>query len=73
MSTVVVAGCNVPNCPRAAVLGASERDFRVVVAADAISGVDERHLAEAGRLGAVHATAAAVAAAVEAAVEAALG
>jgi nicotinamidase-related amidase len=52
-----VAGCNFPNCPRAAVIGAGERDFRVVVAADAISGVDERHLAEAARLGAGHAPA----------------
>ncbi|WP_433059972.1 cysteine hydrolase family protein [Dactylosporangium sp. CS-033363] len=57
VSTVVVAGCNFPNCPRAAVIGASERDFRVVVAADAISGVDGRHLAEAARLGAGHAPA----------------
>ncbi|MFI5909701.1 cysteine hydrolase family protein [Dactylosporangium sp. NPDC051541] len=64
VSTVVVAGCNFPNCPRAAVLGASERDFRVVVASDAISGVDGRHLEEAGRLGAVHATAAGIVAAV---------
>ncbi|WP_426511722.1 cysteine hydrolase family protein [Dactylosporangium sp. McL0621] len=61
VSTVVVAGCNFPNCPRAAIIGASERDFRVVAAADAISGVDERHLAEAARLGAGSAPAGAIA------------
>ncbi|GAA2365035.1 isochorismatase family cysteine hydrolase [Dactylosporangium salmoneum] len=66
VSTVVVAGCNYPNCPRAAIVGASERDFRVVVAADAISGTDERHLAEAARLGALHAPAAVIEAAVTA-------
>jgi nicotinamidase-related amidase len=63
VTTVVVAGCNFPNCPRAAILQASERDFRVVVAADAISGVDDRHLAEAARIGALHAPAAAITAA----------
>ncbi|GAA4252173.1 cysteine hydrolase [Dactylosporangium darangshiense] len=64
VSTVVVAGCNFPNCPRAAILGASERDFRVVAAADAISGVDGRHLEEAARIGALHAPAQAIVAAV---------
>ncbi|GAA3282547.1 cysteine hydrolase [Dactylosporangium vinaceum] len=64
VSTVVVAGCNFPNCPRAAVLGASERDYRVVVAADAISGVDGRHLEEAARLGALHAPAEVIAASI---------
>ncbi|MEV4512647.1 isochorismatase family cysteine hydrolase [Dactylosporangium sp. NPDC049525] len=63
VSTVVVAGCNFPNCPRAAVIEASERDFRIVIAADAISGVDDRHLQEAGRLGALHTTTAGIVAA----------
>ncbi|MER7004198.1 isochorismatase family cysteine hydrolase [Dactylosporangium sp. NPDC000555] len=66
VSTVVVAGCNFPNCPRAAILQATERDFRVVAAADAISGADGRHLAEAARIGALHAPASAIAAAVTA-------
>lgn len=55
VDTVVVAGCNYPNCPRATIFGASERDLRVLIAADAVSGVDDRHLEEAGRIGAVHA------------------
>jgi nicotinamidase-related amidase len=55
VTTVVLAGCNYPNCPRAAVYGASERDFRVLVAADAVSGVRPGHLEEAGGIGAAHA------------------
>ena len=42
IDTVVVCGCNFPNCPRATIYEASERDFRIVVAADAISGVYKR-------------------------------
>ena len=42
ISTVVFAGCNFPNCPRTSIYEASERDFRVVVARDALSGLYER-------------------------------
>ena len=56
VTTVVIAGCNYPNCPRATVYGASERDYRVLVVVDAISGVIPQHLEEAGRMGVVHAT-----------------
>lgn len=55
VSTVVLAGCNYPNCPRAAIYGASERDYRVLIAADAISGVMPHHLTEAGGMGVLHA------------------
>lgn len=58
VDTVVVAGCNFPNCPRATIYGASERDYRAVIAADAISGVLPLHLDEAGRIGVGHLTAA---------------
>ncbi len=54
--TIVFAGCNYPNCPRASIYDASERDYRVLIASDAISGVADHHLEEAGRIGAVHAT-----------------
>lgn len=37
MSTLVVAGCNFPNCPSATLFDASERDFRLVLARDAVS------------------------------------
>lgn len=42
ITTTVFAGCNFPNCPRASIVEASERDFRVVVVSDAVSGFDER-------------------------------
>ncbi|MBF0586719.1 isochorismatase family protein, partial [Prosthecochloris sp. N2] len=35
--TLVFSGCNYPNCPRASIYEASERDFRVVLAKDAMS------------------------------------
>ncbi|MGW0478938.1 cysteine hydrolase family protein [Nonomuraea sp. NPDC003214] len=37
VSTVVVAGCNYPNCPRATLVDASERDLRTVAVRDALS------------------------------------
>jgi nicotinamidase-related amidase len=51
VSTVVIAGCNYPNCPRATLYGASERDYRALIAADAVSGVRRLHLQEAARMG----------------------
>jgi nicotinamidase-related amidase len=39
VTTLVFAGCNFPNCPRTSIYEASERDFRVVVPADAVSGI----------------------------------
>jgi nicotinamidase-related amidase len=42
VSTVVFSGCNFPNCPRTSIYEASERDFRVVVVRDAVSGLYER-------------------------------
>jgi nicotinamidase-related amidase len=41
ITTLVFAGCNFPNCPRTSIYEASERDFRVVLAEDAISGIYE--------------------------------
>ena len=40
VSTLVFSGCNYPNCPRTSIYQASERDFRIAVAIDAISGID---------------------------------
>ena len=37
IDTLVVAGCNLPNCPRATFFEASERDYRTVLAKDAVS------------------------------------
>ena len=51
VNTVVVCGCNFPNCPRTTIYEASERDFRIVVVTDAISGTYERGLQELKNIG----------------------
>ncbi len=51
VTTTIFTGCNFPNCPRASAVEASERDFRVVVVRDAVSGFDERAKIEMGRIG----------------------
>jgi nicotinamidase-related amidase len=42
VSTLVFCGCNYPNCPRTSIYEASERDFRVALVRDAVSGLYER-------------------------------
>lgn len=49
--TVVVAGCNLPNCPRATLFDASERDLRAALVADAVSMTSEERLADLRRIG----------------------
>jgi nicotinamidase-related amidase len=39
VDTLVFAGCNFPNCPRTSIYEASERDFKIVLIEDAISGL----------------------------------
>ena len=51
VDTLVFCGANFPNCPRTSVYEASERDFRIVVAADAVSGVYDRGRAELEAIG----------------------
>ena len=51
VSTVAFAGCNFPNCPRTSIYEASERDFRVVLVRDAISGLYERGERELAGIG----------------------
>jgi nicotinamidase-related amidase len=51
VSTLVFSGCNFPNCPRTSMYEASERDFRVVLVRDAVSGLyelGERELVKIG-------------------------
>jgi nicotinamidase-related amidase len=50
-NTVVVCGCNFPNCPRTTVYEASERDYRVVLVPDATSGTYDRGLSELSDVG----------------------
>ena len=49
--TVVFAGCNFPNCPRTSIYEASERDFRIVLVSDAISGLYDRGVDECRAIG----------------------
>jgi uncharacterized protein YhfF/nicotinamidase-related amidase len=53
VDTVVVVGCNFPNCPRATVFDASQRDLRVVVVPDATSQVTEEGLTQVAATGAI--------------------
>jgi len=53
VNTVVIAGCNFPNCPRATVYEASERDFRIVLVTDAVSGLYARGSQELRQIGVV--------------------
>jgi len=39
VSTLIFTGCNFPNCPRTSIYEASERDYRVVLVTDAVSGL----------------------------------
>lgn len=50
--TLVVAGCNFPNCPRASIYEASERDYRIVLVDDAISGLYDLGRTEMVNIGA---------------------
>lgn len=49
--TVVVAGCNLPNCPRATLFDASERDLRAVLVTDAVSQATVHRLADLELIG----------------------
>lgn len=51
VDTLVIAGSNFPNCPRATIYEASERDFRIVAVTDAISLLDERGIRELEGIG----------------------
>jgi len=51
VDTLVFAGCNYPNCPRTSIYEASERDYRVVVAEDALSGCYARGIKEMENIG----------------------
>jgi nicotinamidase-related amidase len=53
VDTLVFAGCNLPNCPRASIIESHERDFRVVLAADAVSQATDQGLREIAGLGTV--------------------
>jgi len=51
ITTTIFTGCNFPNCPRTSIMEASERDFRIVLVRDAVSGFTERDETEMARIG----------------------
>ncbi len=51
ITTLVITGCNFPNGPLASVYAASNRDFRIVLATDALSCCNDVTLAELARMG----------------------
>lgn len=51
VNTVVVCGCNYPNCPRTTVYDATQRDYRVAFVRDATSGTYERGIEELRGIG----------------------
>jgi len=52
ISTVIITGCNFPNCPRATIYEASERDYRIVLVNNAVSGIYPKGEAEVRNIGA---------------------
>ena len=53
VTTLVFCGVNFPNCPRTSMYEASERDYRIVLATDAVSGLYERGREELANIGVV--------------------
>ena len=46
-------GCNFPNCPRTSIYEASERDLRIMLVSDAISGLYDQGRSELENIGVV--------------------
>jgi nicotinamidase-related amidase len=51
IDTLVFCGCNFPNCPRTSIYEASERDFRLVLIEDAVSGLGDKDRTEMKNIG----------------------
>ncbi|NPA94071.1 MAG: cysteine hydrolase [Thermodesulfobacteria bacterium] len=51
INTLIFTGCNFPNCPRTTIYEASERDFRVVLVEDAVSGLNQKGVEEMEAIG----------------------
>jgi nicotinamidase-related amidase len=52
INTLIFTGCNFPNCPRTSIYEASERDFKTVLIADAVSGLYDKGRQEMKNIGA---------------------
>ncbi|WP_435298797.1 cysteine hydrolase family protein [Timonella sp. A28] len=53
VDTVVIAGCNFPNCPRASLFDATELDYRAVVVTDATSAVTAERIEDMQQIGVI--------------------
>jgi nicotinamidase-related amidase len=53
VETVVLCGCNLPNCPRATLFGASARDVHTVLAYDAVSQATPERLSDLTLIGTI--------------------
>jgi nicotinamidase-related amidase len=51
VDTLIFTGCNFPNCPRTSIYEAGERDFRVIMVTDAVSGLYDRGKREMENIG----------------------
>jgi nicotinamidase-related amidase len=51
VTSVVVAGCNLPNSPRATLFDASNHDYHAALAVDAVSQVTEARLHDLSLIG----------------------
>lgn len=51
IDSLVIAGFNFPNCPRTTIYEASERDFKIVLVTDAVSGLYEQGMREMVNIG----------------------
>lgn len=51
VSSLAFTGCNFPNCPRTSIYEASERDFRIALIEDAVSGLYEQGKKEMRNIG----------------------
>ncbi|WP_201008934.1 cysteine hydrolase family protein [Paenibacillus glycanilyticus] len=51
IDTLIFIGCNFPNCPRTSIYQASERDFKLILVEDSLSGVYEQGIAEMKNIG----------------------
>lgn len=53
VDSLVICGCNFPNCPRATIYEAGERDFRIIAVTDGISNSYEQGFRELAAIGVV--------------------
>ena len=51
INTLIIIGCNFPNCPRTTIYEASERDYKIVIIKDAISKIYDQGIIELVNIG----------------------